>query len=144
MMRKPVVQTAPTIQPDRAIGALTTRLDDLQKLKNRRFNEADADETTWEHLTQTIIQGAFGDPSTELSRFKMAGSNAVWKGMTSAERQRNVNSRIQEREAVLRALVEGLRLRLPTRKSKEPMSPARSTLFIAISVRSSKWPRKTF
>ena len=51
MARKVAVQKEPTLAPERALRALTQQLDSLQKLKNRRYDEADSDETEWEHLT---------------------------------------------------------------------------------------------
>jgi hypothetical protein len=73
MARKAVAQKPPTIPIDWTLKALTRQLDGLQKLKNRQFAEAAADETQWTHLTQSIIEAAFGDPSPSLDRFYMAG-----------------------------------------------------------------------
>lgn len=62
--------------PDRALRALTQQLEGLQNLKNRNYEEADGDETEWMHLTQNIIEEAFGDPSSNLDKF-LAASHAT-------------------------------------------------------------------
>ena len=74
MARKAATQKPPTVTADRAVKALTQQLDTLQKIKVRRYDEADAEQAEWEQLTQSLIEAAFGDPSASLDRFRMV----VW------------------------------------------------------------------
>jgi hypothetical protein len=126
MARRPAApQKAPTIPPDRALRALMKQLEGLQKLKNRRYDEADADETEWEHLTQSIMEGAFGDPSSELSRYygaRAAGHHNVM-GISPQQRQNNFDLRIKEHEALLRGLINALQLQLPEEEIKGVYEP---------------------
>ena len=122
---KSAVQKEPTLQPDRALRAIAEQLDGLQKLKGRKYDEAEADETEWEHLTQSIIEGAFGDPSSQLSKFHMAkaaGQHSVM-GIGSLQKQANFESRIKEQEALLRALASTLKLQLPDEEIKGVYEP---------------------
>ena len=98
-----VIQKQPTLAPDRALRALTQQLDRLQNLKNRGYEDADADETEWTHFTQSIIEAAFGDPSSSLDRFyaaSHAGRISLMGGMSPHEYQTNFESRIKEYEAL--------------------------------------------
>ncbi|MGD0129552.1 MAG: hypothetical protein ABSF46_29875 [Terriglobia bacterium] len=104
MARKVAVQKEPTLAPERALRALTQQLDSLQKLKNRRYDEADSDETEWEHLTEGIIEAAFGDPSSALSKFQAENTTQDGMGISAHQRQTNFESRIREQEALLRSL----------------------------------------
>src|SRR5271168_3484815 len=112
MARKTAVQKQPTLAPDRAMRALAQQLDGLHKLKNRNYEEADAEETEWARLTQSIIEGAFGDPSSSLDSFYMsnnAGEHNIM-GIRPHQRQINFELRIKEQEALLKALISALRL----------------------------------
>jgi len=116
--RKAAVQKGPTLSPDRALRAIEQQLDSLQKLKGRKYDEADADETEWLHLTQGTVEDAFGDPSSALSSFFMAraaGRHHIM-GISPQQRQVNFELRIKEQEALLRSLVSRLRSRLPGEK----------------------------
>jgi hypothetical protein len=115
-----VVKKNPTLAPERALKALTLQLDALQKLKNRSYHEADAEETEWAHFTYGIIEAAFGDPSTELGSFqsaRFAGQHFIG-GMSHDQYQSNFESRIKESEALLRSLINLLRLQLPEEEVK--------------------------
>jgi hypothetical protein len=93
--RKAAVQKEPTLAPDR-------------------------EETEWRHLTESIIEAAFGDPSSALSKFHMAraaGRQNVM-GVSPQQRQINFELRIREEEALLRSLVSTLRLQLPEEEIK--------------------------
>ena len=122
-----VVQKPPTIAPERALRALTEQLEALQKLKGRHYQEADAEETEWTHLTQSIIEGAFGDPSSSLDRFfaaSHAGSN--FPGGTrsaEAEYQHRFDARVKEFDALIRGLISSLRLQLPEDEIKGVYEP---------------------
>jgi hypothetical protein len=123
--RKTVIQRQPTLAPDRALRALTQQLDRLQNLKNRGYEEADAEETEWRHFTQNIIELAFGDPSSSLEKFHIAnaaGEHNVF-GISHQQRQINFELRIKEHEALLRALISALRLQLPEEEIKGAYEP---------------------
>jgi hypothetical protein len=115
MPRKPAAQKEATVTPDRALRALTQQLDGLQKLKNRQYPEAEAEETEWEHLTQGIIETAFGDPRPSLDKFYMAGAAGGLNlgGISPQQRQINFELRVREYDALLRGLIGALRLQLP-------------------------------
>jgi hypothetical protein len=123
--RKAPVQKEPTLPPDRALKAIEQQIDSLQKLKGRRYDEASADETEWLHLTQSIIEGAFGDPSSALSRFFMARAAGQHNMMGVSVRQRQINfeARIKEQDALLRSLTSTLRLQLPEEAIKGVYEP---------------------
>jgi hypothetical protein len=110
-----VAQKPPTITPERALRALTEQLDALQKLKSRKYAEADAEETEWEHLTQGIIGAAFGDPSPDLDKFYMARASGGLQlgGINTQQRQENFELRVREYDALLRSQIAVLRLQLP-------------------------------
>ena len=124
-----VVQKQPTIKLERALRALTEQLEALQKLRGRHSQEADAEETEWMHLTQSIIEAAFGEPSSSLDRFfaaSHAGSHFTWgnEPIPRAELQRNnFDARVREFDALLRSLIGKLRLELPEEVIKGPYQP---------------------
>ncbi len=125
MARKAVIQKPPTLAPDRGLRALTQQLERLQNLKNRNYKEADAEETEWAHLTQNIIEAAFGDPSSSLDKFysaSHAGTHLIG-GMRPDEYQTNFESRVKEWDALLRALISTLRLQLPEEEIKGAYEP---------------------
>ena len=123
--RKAAPQKQPTIPPDRAVRAFTQQLEGLQKLKGRTYQDADAEETEWAHLTQSIIEGTFGNPSSELSKFYSARSSGFYStmGTSPQQYQENFQLRIQEYEALLRALISALRLQLPEEEIKGVYEP---------------------
>jgi hypothetical protein len=131
MARKAVAQKPPTVTPDRALRALTQQLDELQKLKNRKYQEADAEETEWEHLTQSIIEAAFGDPSSSLDKFYMAraAGTHIMGGISPQQRQINFELRIREYDALLRGLTGVLRLQLPEEEIKGVYEPGEQYAF---------------
>src|ERR1700730_3047150 len=90
-----VAQKNLIMAPERALKALTQQLDALQKLKNRNYQEANADETEWDRLTHGIIEAAFGEPSSALDNFyaaRWAGDHYV-NGMAPEEHQSNFELR---------------------------------------------------
>ena len=116
MAHKPAAnQTLPTLEPERAMRAIADQLEALQKLKGRTCQEADAEETEWEHVTRSIIELAFGNPSTSLSKFHMAtaAGRHNMMGISPHQQQVNFEMRIKSQEALLRSLVATLRLQLP-------------------------------
>ena len=104
-----------TLAPERALQALRRQLEGLRKLKNRNYQETGTDETEWKNLTRNIIEGAFGDSSPPMYQFhsaRSAGSHNI-HGISPQQRQRNFELRIKEYEALLRSLIETLKLQLP-------------------------------
>jgi hypothetical protein len=97
------------------LRAITEQLDRLQKLTGRKYDEADSDEREWLHLTHSIIEGTFGDPSSALGKFHMAKAAGQHNMMGISPRQRQINFelRIKHQEALLRSLIALLRLSLP-------------------------------
>jgi len=131
MPRKVVAQKQPTMAPDRALRALTQQLEGLQKLKNRNYQEADSEETEWKHLTRSIIEAAFGDPSSSLSAFHMATAAGRHSMMGISPRQCQINfeSRVREQEALLRSLISTLRLQIPEEEIKGVYEPGEEYAF---------------
>jgi hypothetical protein len=123
--RKAAVPKEPTLAPDLALKALGRQLDALQNLKGRRYDEADAEETEWEHRTESIIEGAFGNPSTARSNFHMArcAGQHNMRGISPQQRQINFESRIKKQEALLRGLISTLRPPLPEEEIKGVYDP---------------------
>jgi hypothetical protein len=104
--RKTAVQKETSLAPDRALRAITEQLDGLQKLKGRRYDEAEAEEMEWKHLARSIIEGAFGDPSSPLSSFhkaRAAGQHSFSVEISPRQKQINFELRIKEQEALLRS-----------------------------------------
>jgi hypothetical protein len=119
--RKATIQKEPTLAPDRALRGLTQQLQSLQSLKGRQYGEAASDETEWMHLTLNIIEGAFGNPSSERNRFSMAkaaGEHSFTVDLGPRQRQINFELRLQQQEALLKALISALRLQLPEEEIK--------------------------
>ncbi len=118
--RKAPDQKEPTLCPDRTIRALQEQLDSLQKLRNRNYQEADLEETEWEHLTRGILEAGFGDSSSSLSKFHMArnAGHLSLRGVSPQQSQTNFNARINQQEALLRGLIKTLQLQLPEENIK--------------------------
>jgi len=115
----------PTLSPDRAQKALTRQLADLEKLKSRSFADADSDETEWQHLTQSIIERAFGKPSSNLDKFYQAynaGEHNLY-GIDEQQQQSNYELRIKKYESLLRSLISELSLCLPEEEIKGVYQP---------------------
>jgi hypothetical protein len=114
----------PTILSENAFQALSEQLESLQKLKNRRYDEAKAETTLWEHLTESLIEAAFDNPSTSLDRFHTAThAGPYFPGMGASEYQSNFDTRIREYDALLRSLVKVLQLQLPKEEIKGVYEP---------------------
>jgi hypothetical protein len=123
--RKAAVQREATLPPDRALKAITAQLDELGKLKGRRYDEASGDETKWQHQTHSIIEAVYGDQSSELSRFHMAKAAGQHNlmGVPPPQRQRNFELRSMQQSALLESLVATLRLHLPEEAIKGVYEP---------------------
>jgi hypothetical protein len=119
------VQKQPTISPERALKALTGRLDALQRLKGRQYDEAATDETEWKHFTQSIIEAVFGDPSPSLNRFfraRAAGEHNIM-GVSPRQRQTNFELRLNDFDALLQSMIGALRLQVPEEEIKGVYGP---------------------
>ncbi len=120
MPSKKLAQKPPTIAPDRALKALAGQLDALMSLKGRRYDEAEQDEHEWTHYTRTIIEGAFGNPSSELDSFIWAGHAGVHFAfeMSPQQHQHNFEERQKEFGSLVRAAIRALQLQLPEQAVK--------------------------
>src|ERR1700736_2141146 len=98
MTRKAAGQKEPVVGPGRAVRALTHQLDELQKLKNRNYQEAEAEETEWEHLTQGLIETAFGDPAPSWTSFLSPEPQGehILGNVSLQQRQINFELRVRE------------------------------------------------
>ena len=123
--RKATPQKEPTIPLDRALGALKDQLEALQKLKGRRYDEAQSDKREWQHTTEGIIEAGFGNPSTALDKFHMANTAGIHNIMGIGPHQRQVNfeTQINEHEVLLRSLIRTLQLQLPEEEIKGIYEP---------------------
>lgn len=83
------------------------------------------------HLTQSIIEGAFGDPSSSLDRFFMAGhaGSHFVGGMSPQQYQNNFEARVREFDALVRSLIGKLRLELPEEETKGVYQPGEEYAF---------------
>ena len=126
--RNAVAQREHTLAPERALKALRRQLDALRELKNRSCKEAKLEETEWKIFTHNIVEGAFGNPSTQMYQF-YAAREAGSHHMTDTREQQlrldqdNFESRIQAYEALLRSLIETLKLQLPEEEIQGVYNP---------------------
>ena len=113
---KIIMALFPTLAPERALKALREQLDALQKLKNRNYQEAEKEETEWRYLTESIIENAFGNLSSELSKFNSVCAGApinMRRRISPQQFQADFERRIQKFEALLHSLIKPLELQLP-------------------------------
>jgi hypothetical protein len=109
----------PSLEPERASAAIRKQLDALQGLEGRNYAEAEADEQEWMQLTQSIIERAFGNPSTNRDNFfgaRSAGERFMvpWgAGIPHAANQRNFEARIAAFKAFLKSSLAELELIMP-------------------------------
>lgn len=132
MPRTPaVLHKAPTLAPDRALKALNQQLDALRKLKGRKCHEAESEKSQWQHLTRSIIEAAFGDPSSELIRFQSARVLGTFNlpGTSQQQQQEIFDKQVQELENLLQALTTTLRLHLPEEEIKGMYEPGHEYAF---------------
>lgn len=109
----------PTLPVEKAHPALKRQLDSLRKLEGRDHLEAEADEQEWTHLTQSIIEKTFGNPSSNLTKFYNAcnaGDQQIVPygyGPPHGLNQKNFLARLREHGALLRSVLAELELDLP-------------------------------
>jgi hypothetical protein len=120
-----MLEKKPTLPPERSLKALTQQLESLQTLKSRKHNEAATDETAWIHMTDSVVEAAFGNPSSEVDRFKSAQYVGVFnvRGESPQQLQHNFERRMQEFEAVLQAAIGAVRLQLPEEEIQGTYDP---------------------
>jgi hypothetical protein len=109
----------PTIPPERALAAIRKQLEALKAFRGRNYNEAHSDEQEWSQFTQSVIELAFGKPSSNLDKFyhaRSAGSYSIVPyggGIPHGQNQRNFESRVQAYESFLKSCISELELILP-------------------------------
>lgn len=125
MATRRMLEKKPTLPPERSLKALTQQLESLQTLKTRNYNEAAADETAWVHMTETVVEAAFGNPSSEFNRFKSSQYVGLFNvgGISAQQQQRNYNQRLQEAESVLQAAIGAVKLQLPEEEIRGAYDP---------------------
>ena len=64
----------PSITPERARSAIKKQLASLQAMRGQNYQASEAAEQEWKHLTQSIIERAFGKHSSNMGKFSMAKS----------------------------------------------------------------------
>jgi len=110
----------PTLSADKTYSAIKKELEALQNFKNKPYRDTEAEETQWQHLTQSIIQRGFGDPSSNLKKFywaRDAGEHALQRsGIDHGRKQRNFEARIREFEPLLKSILAELELPLPEKE----------------------------
>lgn len=102
-------------RPEKTHGALKRQLAALDKLRGRRYDEAQNDEQEWNNLTLNITTHGFGEGSENVSQFH----HAKWAGdhytsfMSPALLQSNYNKRMEAFAATLRSSIAELELMMP-------------------------------
>jgi hypothetical protein len=115
MPKKAIGDVQPTIPHARALAAIRKQLQALSTFRARAWDEAESEETGWEHLTQSIIEGTFGKPSSNLDKFfaaRWAGEHNIG-GMPPHQLQQNFDLRVKRYEVLLRSIIDELKLYLP-------------------------------
>src|SRR5665213_3066829 len=112
----------PSLEPERACSAIKKQLDTLQTLEGRNYAEANVDEQQWMQFTQSIIERAFGNPSTNLNNFyhaRSAGEHFMvpyGAGIPHAANQHNFEARISAFRAFLKSSLAELGLIMPEKE----------------------------
>jgi hypothetical protein len=112
----------PTIAPERALAAIQKQLQALQLFAGQNYQQAEATEEQWSQFTQSIIERAFGNPSSNLTKFYTARSAGSYRmipyggGIPHGENQQNFQARTQAYESFLRSCVSELELILPEKE----------------------------
>jgi len=108
-----------SLEPERAYSAIKKQLDALQNLEGRNYAQAEPNEQEWMQFTQSIIERAFGNPSTNLTNFyhaRSAGEHFLvpfGSGIPHAANQRNFEARISAFRAFLKGCLAELELIVP-------------------------------
>lgn len=105
----------PDFPPEKTHRALQRQLTALDKLKGRRYDEAENEEREWENLTLNILNHGFGENSENVSQFhsaRWAGAHYMG-GMSPGLLQQNFQKRIEAFTAMLRSSLAELELIMP-------------------------------
>lgn len=111
--------TAPTLTPEQANTALTKQLEELRAMKGTQYFDMEAAEQEWLQFTRSIIERAFGSPSSNLTSFSNAKSageyylTAYGAGIDHSHNQRNFEARINALEAFMKASLRELEMLMP-------------------------------
>lgn len=123
-------EVPPDLPPEKAYAALSAQLQALQQLKGRNYQEAEANEIEWQHLTEKLIIRAFGGASANVSSYHRALSTGEHYVMAfgdaepdHARYQSNFEKRIQAYEGVLNSCLAELKLDLPEAELKGVYAP---------------------
>jgi hypothetical protein len=112
-------QVAASITPEVARGAIKKQLALLKAMRATNYHESEAAEQEWTQFTQSIIERAFGNPSSNLQKFytaKSAGDYFLAPFGGSYDHgldQRNFLARNQALEAFLNAVLAEIELLVP-------------------------------
>ena len=87
--RRPTLpQVKPTLSPERALLLLKKQLEVLQGLRKKHHQEGAQEMVEWRHLTQSIVERTFGNPSSNLTKdgypLHSGTPNRLWFGDQSA------------------------------------------------------------
>lgn len=101
--------------PDRTLRVLRQQLENLQRLKGRRYDEATQEEEEWEQTTRAAFIRGFGEGSHNVSNFNWARTAGVQTlhGISAQQRQSNFEQRIAKYETALRSSLNELQLSVP-------------------------------
>jgi hypothetical protein len=135
MPSKPAPPFAPLDPPEKSRALLQNQLDDLQELRGRQFNdEVKAAEKQWQHLTNAIIEPAFGPNSTNQWKFQNAlhaGQGPIRRqpygrpsfGPSMQQQQIVFNARCATMETLLNSIIQELELSIPEAEIKGAYAP---------------------
>jgi hypothetical protein len=135
MPSKPAPAFVPLDPPERSRYLLQEKLQELEKLKSQQFSpEVQAAEAQWQHLTNVIIERAFGPDSTnawKLQNARSAGHGAVRRqsyrrpsfGPSLGQQQNEFNARCVTMETLLKSIIQELELSIPQAEIKGAYPP---------------------
>jgi hypothetical protein len=105
----------PDWPPEQALRVLRQQLDDLQKLRGRRHDEAHNDEEQWAQLTMAGLIHGFGPASHNIKHYygaRSAGQHNMY-GISDHQRQINFQLRIDAYESTVKSSIAELEAGLP-------------------------------
>ena len=105
----------PDFPPEKTYRALQKQLTALDKLRGKRYDEAENEEREWKNLTLNILNHGFGEDSENVSQFHHAGDvGDYYMGyMSPGLFQQNFQKRIEAFSAMLRSSLAELELMMP-------------------------------
>jgi hypothetical protein len=102
--RRPESVREADLEPERALPLFRRQLTASEQLKGRKYDEASQNEQEWSHLTETLIERTFGNPSSTLSKWHMARAAGQHylspRGMPPLQLQKNFEARVQVFESL--------------------------------------------